>query len=136
MIIGQHLIFTRKNKIDLTKLQQPTLESTARAKLVVLLVFLPSFFVLANLANERVKGIIDSHSGLGGRFDKWHPVLLRHLKNNTIRSIILTRKHNKTHISRLVHIDGPCLEITFIANENHRDFFGILDALNLLSIRS
>lgn len=91
MIIGQHLIFTRKNKIDLKKLQQPTLESTARAKLVVLLVFLPSFFVLANLANERVKGIIDSHSGLGGRFDKWHPVLLRHLQNKkhkTIRTII------------------------------------------------
>lgn len=106
-----------KKKKRLKKLQQPTFESTARAKLVMLLIFLPSFFVLANFADERVKGIINSHSGFSGRFNKWHPVLLR-------------------HISRLVHVDGPRLEITLVANENHRDFFGILYALNLLSIRS
>lgn len=108
---------SHKKKKRLKKLQQPTFESTARAKLVVLLIFLPSFFVLANFADERVKGIINSHSGFSGRFNKWHTVLLR-------------------HISRLVHVDGPRLEITLVANENHRDFFGILYALNLLSIRS
>jgi hypothetical protein len=56
--------------------ESPVLATTDAA---LSLALLPSLFVLADLAHQRVECIVDAHSGLGGCFDEWHTILLGHL---------------------------------------------------------
>lgn len=62
-------------------LKYAAFKSAMWAERFVLSVFLPSLLIFANFADQCVKGVIDSHPGLGRRLNKGHAVLFRHLQD-------------------------------------------------------
>jgi hypothetical protein len=78
--------------------------------------FLKSTYVLANFSDKRIKGIIDAHASFGRGFDE------RYAKMASL-------------LSGIVHVHIASRQIAFIANEDHRHLFCVLDSFDLLSIR-
>jgi len=100
------------------RLKQLALEATMPTAANALASFaFPSLLVLADLAYERVECIVDAHSRLGGGLNERHAVLFR-------------------NVARLIHVDGPRLKITFVANQHHWYFLSILNSLYLFTICS
>lgn len=59
------------------------------------------------------------------------------LKNETSKLMKLHKNQKSpTYVSRLTHVNCPCLQITFVAHQHHRHFFRILNAFYLFTICS
>jgi hypothetical protein len=120
-------------------LEQLTLEATTLATTDASFAFalFPSLFVLSNLSDQRVKRIIDAHSCFGRCLNKRHAILLCDLKQvQFVMSSRLKDENINTYVSCLSHIYGPCLQITFVAHQNHRHLLSIFHTLYLFTICS
>lgn len=62
----------------------------------------------------------------------WQPTIKTTIKI----SIKIDNIINKSYISRLIHINCPRLQITFVTHQHHRHFFSIFNALYLFTICS